>query len=434
MIVCKFGGTSLANASQFYKIKKIIEANKDREVIVVSAPGKDAAHQIKMTDLLYQTYDALQEEKDISKYFDEIIKRFNEIQIECGLEISEELETFKAHLSKHTTIDELVSLGEKTNAQILARYLNIPFIDAKDIIKLNEDSSVNEQATFNLIKDAYDQVGPCVIPGFYGSNLKGEIKVLGRGGSDITGALVSAALDAKIYENWTDVSGVLMADPRIIPYAKSIEKMTYQELRELAFMGASVLHEEAMMPVKRKNIPLNIRNTNEPDHPGTIILETIQQEAMNDQFITGVSGLKDFTVFSIFKEYISKSPRVFRDVLEIFEHVDCPIELLTKGIDSFTITVKTNKIHNLEKLIQLIEHKIQPERLVTEDKLALITCVGRRMKTQPGVSGKIFSAMGKNHINIRTIAQGTDEMSILVGVDNDDFADSLHVLYEQFIG
>lgn len=434
MIVCKFGGTSLANAGQFYKIKKIIEANKDREVIVVSAPGKDAAHQIKLTDLLYQTYDALQEDKDISKYFDEIIKRFNEIQIECGLEVSDDLNQFKEHLSKHTTIDELVSLGEKTNAQILARYLNIPFIDAKDIIKLNDDSSVNEQATFNLIKDAYDQVGPCVIPGFYGSNLKGEIKVLGRGGSDITGALVSAALDAKIYENWTDVSGVLMADPRIIPYAKSIEKMTYQELRELAFMGASVLHEEAMMPVKRKNIPLNIRNTNEPDHPGTIILETIQQEAMNDQFITGVSGLKDFTVFSIFKEYISKSPRVFRDVLEIFEHVDCPIELLTKGIDSFTITVKTNKIHNLEKLIQLIEHKIQPERLVTEDKLALITCVGRRMKTQPGVSGKIFSAMGKNHINIRTIAQGTDEMSILVGVDNDDFADSLHVLYEQFIG
>ncbi len=435
MIVCKFGGTSLANASQFYKIKKIIEANKDREVIVVSAPGKDADHPIKMTDLLYQTYDALQEEKDISQYFDEIIKRFNEIQIECGLEISEELETFKAHLSKYTTIDELVSLGEKSNAQILARYLNIPFIDAKDIIKLNEDSSVNEQATFNLIKDAYDQVGPCVIPGFYGSNLKGEIKVLGRGGSDITGSLVSAALNSEVYENWTDVSGVLMADPRIIPYAKSIEKMTYQELRELAFMGASVLHEEAMMPVKKVNIPLNIKNTNEPDHPGTIILETLPKDEATEQFITGVSGVKDFTVLSIHKESISKSPKLFRDVLEIFEYMHLPIELLTKGIDSFTITVKTaNLKNNLEKLIQLIEHKIQPERLNIEDELALITCVGRRMKTQAGVSGKIFSALAQSKINIRTIAQGTDEISILVGVDNKDFEDSLHVLYEQFIG
>ncbi len=435
MIVCKFGGTSLANASQYYKIKKIIESNQDRKVIVVSAPGKDALHQTKMTDLLYMTYDALQSDQDYSQSFDEIIKRFGEIQTECALEVSDDLQNFKEHLSKNTTIDELVSIGEKTNAQILARYLNIPFVDAKDIIKLNDDSSINQQATFNLIKDTYDQVGPCVIPGFYGSNLKGEIKVLGRGGSDITGALVSAALDSDVYENWTDVSGVLMADPRIVHYAKSIEKMTYAELRELAFMGANVIHEEAMMPVKRKNIPLNIRNTNEPDHPGTIILETLPQEEVTQQFITGVSGLKDFTVLSIHKEYISKSPRVFREVLEIFEYMHLPIELLTKGIDSFTITVKSSNLkNNLEKLIQLIEHKIQPERLNIEDELALITCVGRRMKTQAGVSAKIFSALGESNINIRSIAQGTDEISILVGVDNKDFEDSLHVLYEQFIG
>lgn len=435
MIVCKFGGTSVANAAQYYKIKKIIESNPKREVIVVSAPGKDDNHSIKMTDLLYQTYDALQEGKDASKSFDEVIQRFNEIQVECGLDISDELIKFKEHLSKNTSIDELVSIGEKTNAQILARYLDLPFIDAKDIIKLNDNGSVNTQATFNLILDTCKIYHSCIIPGFYGSNVKGEIKILGRGGSDITGALVAAALNAEVYENWTDVSGVLMADPRVIAYAKSIEKMTYSELRELTFMGASVLHEEAVLPVKKQNIPLNIRNTNEPDHPGTIILDTIPQEGLTDQFITGVSGLKDFTVLSIHKEYISKSPKLFRDVLEIFEHIDCPIELLTKGIDSFTITVKSDNLkHNLEKLIQLIEHKIQPERLNIEDDLALITCVGRKMKFQPGVAGKIFSALGKNSINIRSIAQGTDEISILVGVDNKDFEDSLHILYEAFVG
>lgn len=434
MIVCKFGGSSLANAAQFYKIKKIVEANKERQVIVVSAPGKDESHSTKMTDLLFSCYEYLQLGLDVNPVFDEVMNRFKQIQLECGLDVSDDLENFRAQLNKKSSIDEVVSLGEKTNAQILARYLNIPFVDAKDVIKLNANQSINEDLTFKKIQGAYEIFGPCVIPGFYGSLSNGEIKVLARGGSDITGALCAAALNASAYENWTDVSGVLMADPRIIPYAKSIEQMTYAELRELAFMGASVLHEESIQPVKQKNIPLNIRNTNEPEHAGTIILDTIKQENQTHQFITGVSGLKDFTVLSIHKAQISKSPKLLRDVLEICEQYHLPLELMTKGIDSFTITVKTDKVKSiLSDLIQTLKDKCQIDYVKVEDDLALITCVGRRMKYQAGVAGQIFSTLGKNNINIRSIAQGTDEVSILVGVDNKDFETSIGILYEAFI-
>ena len=238
-----------------------------------------------------------------------------------------------------------------------------------------------------------------------------------------------------MYENWTDVSGVLMADPRIIPYAKSIVKMSFAELREMAFMGASVLHEASIQPVMHLNIPLNIRNTNDPDHPGTVVYSSIPHEEKSNHFISGLSGLKDFTVISIHKQEINKIPKTFRHVLEIFEDFKIPLELITKGIDSFTLTVKTENVsQHLKDLFNRIEEKIQPERIEVEDQLALITCVGRKMKYQPGISGQLFSAMGKHNINIRSIAQGTDEISILVGVDNKDFEESIRLLYEQFIG
>jgi aspartate kinase len=258
---------------------------------------------------------------------------------------------------------------------------------------------------------------------------------MSRGGSAITGSLVAAALNAKVYENWTDVSGILMADPRIVPSAKPIHKLTFSELREMAFMGASVLHEESIQPVKEKNIPLNIRNTNEPDHPGTLILNTIDEDSNKAHFITGVTGRQDFTVLSVYKEHISKSPQVIRDVLEILEHFECPLEHLTMGIDSFTIVAATVNIKDrLYDIIADIKKQCVPDKVVIEEDLALIAVVGRRMKETPGVSGKLFSAMGQNSINIRMIAQGTDEISIIVGISNPEFNKTIQVLYDQFIG
>jgi aspartate kinase len=258
---------------------------------------------------------------------------------------------------------------------------------------------------------------------------------MSRGGSDITGSLVAAALDAELYENWTDVSGILMADPRIVPSAKSIHKLTFAELREMAFMGASVLHEESIQPVKEKNIPLNIRNTNEPNHPGTMILSQIDETTNKAHFITGVTGRQDFTVLSVYKEHIAKSPNTIRDVLEILERFECPLEHLTMGIDSFTIVCATLNIkERLYDIISDIKKQCLPDKIVIEEDLALIAVVGRQMKETPGVSGRLFSAMGQHSINIRMIAQGTDEISIIVGISNQDFNKTIQVLYEKFIG
>lgn len=436
MIVCKFGGSSLANANQFRKIQAIINSDPDRTVVVVSALGKDAQFTHKITDLLYLCHAHLSYGVEYNSIFDEIVDRYVAIQNELKLDLNlkEELMAVKASFTPQTSVDEVVSLGERFSARLLAKLLNFTFVDAKDVIRLHHDGTVNTDLTYSLIQEAYSKYGKLVIPGFYGCLPSGLIKVLPRGGSDITGALCAAALEASLYENWTDVSGILMADPRIVTHAQSIEYLTFAELREMAFMGASVLHEESIQPVKQKNIPLNIRNTNDPTHPGTRIVSTISQETNLNRFITGITGLKDFTVLSIIKEQVSKDPILFRDVLELFDHFNIPIELLNKGIDSFTLTVKTDSIkESLPRLLKAIEEKVKPDRIVIEDQLALIACVGRKMKLKPGISGQLFSALGKANINIRSIAQGTDEISILVGVDNKDFNQSIDVLYSQFV-
>ena len=437
MKVSKFGGSSLANAAQFQKVKNIVLSDPSREIVVVSALGRENSADHKITDLLYLTHAHLTYGVSVDEIFEEIRQKHLSVQQALGLDfdLEGELSKIRQVLRKNMDIDELVSRGEYLSASLMAAYLGYHFVDAKEVICIQYDGQIDTEKTYEKIRELYKQYTRLVIPGFYGILPNGKIKVMSRGGSDITGSLVAAALGAKVYENWTDVSGILMADPRIVPTAKPINKLTFAELREMAFMGASVLHEESIQPVKDKNIPLNIRNTNEPDHPGTLILNTIDEESNKAHFITGVTGRQDFTVLSVYKEHIAKSPQVIREVLEILEHFECPLEHLTMGIDSFTVVAATANIkERLYDIIADIKKQVLPDKVVIEEDLALIAVVGRRMKETPGVSGKLFSTMGQNSINIRMIAQGTDEISIIVGISNADYTKTIQVLYDKFVG
>ena len=437
MKIAKFGGSSLANATQFAKVKAIVTSDPQRSVVVVSAIGKETPTDHKITDLLYLMHAHLTYGVGVDELFAEIETKHRAIHRDLGLTLDMErlLGDIKSSLTKTLEVDELVSRGEYLSAAMMADYLGYTFIDAKDCIRLNYNGTVDEEKTYRQIQVLLKQYPKVVIPGFYGALPNGKIKVMSRGGSDITGALCAAALNAEVYENWTDVSGILMADPRIVPQAKAIETLTFAELREMAFMGASVLHEESIQPVKAKGIPLSIRNTNEPDHPGTRIVNAIEGEENKIHFITGVTGRQDFTVINVYKESIAKFPLVMRQVLELFEHYHIPLEHLTMGIDSFTVVTATSKLKDrLYDLVSDIKHQATPDKISVEEGLALIAVVGRRMRETPGVSGKLFSALGNHAINIRMIAQGTDEISIIVGVSNADFTQSIRVLYDQFIG
>lgn len=437
MKIAKFGGSSLANATQFAKVKAIVTSDPQQSVVVVSAIGKETPTDHKITDLLYLMHAHLTYGVGVDELFAEIETKHRAIHRDLGLTLDMErlLGDIKSSLTKTLEVDELVSRGEYLSAAMMADYLGYTFIDAKDCIRLNYNGTVDEEKTYRQIQVLLKQYPKVVIPGFYGALPNGKIKVMSRGGSDITGALCAAALNAEVYENWTDVSGILMADPRIVPQAKAIETLTFAELREMAFMGASVLHEESIQPVKAKGIPLSIRNTNEPDHPGTRIVNAIEGEENKIHFITGVTGRQDFTVINVYKESIAKFPLIMRQVLELFEHYHIPLEHLTMGIDSFTVVTATSKLkERLYDLVSDIKHQATPDKISVEEGLALIAVVGRRMRETPGVSGKLFSALGNHAINIRMIAQGTDEISIIVGVSNADFTQSIRVLYDQFIG
>jgi aspartate kinase len=437
MKVSKFGGSSLANAAQFEKVKNIILSDPSREVVVVSALGRENSNDHKITDLLYLSHAHVTYGVSVDDIFEEIKQKHLGVIKSLGLDfdLEGELNRIRGSLKKNMDIDALVSRGEYLSACLMASYLGYHFVDAKELICIQYNGQVDLESTYAKIQAVHKQYHKLVIPGFYGVLPNGKIKVMSRGGSDITGSLVAAALNAEVYENWTDVSGILMADPRLVPSAKTIDKLTFAELREMAFMGASVLHEESIQPVKDKNIPLNIRNTNDPKHPGTLILNSIDEEANKAHFITGVTGRQDFTVLSVYKEHIAKSPQVIREVLEILERFECQLEHLTMGIDSFTIVAATTNIKDrLYDIVEEIKKQCLPDKVVVEEDLALIAVVGRRMKETPGVSGKLFSVMGQHHINIRMIAQGTDEISIIVGISNPDFTKTIQVLYNQFIG
>lgn len=435
--VVKFGGSSLANAQQFEKVKNIVKADDSRRFVVVSAAGRENKDDNKITDLLYLCHAHLKYSVSCETIFQMIEERFLSIKQDLGLKypIEKDLDILKSSLRKNMPLDYLVSRGEYLTAKLMAEYLGYTFLDAKEVIRFAYDGKIDFIKTQEMMEHQLLSHDYFVIPGFYGALPDGSVKILDRGGSDITGSIIAKIVDADIYENWTDVSGILMADPRIVENPKRIEKITYTELRELSYMGANVLHEDAIFPVKEKNIPINIRNTNEPTNPGTIILD-IEEGGKDDvgQLITGIAGKKDFTVVAIYKNHMSNEIGIVKRALEVFEKYRISIEHIPSGIDSFSVVVNSADIKdNIYDIVAEIKKQCNPDKVKVIDNIALIATVGRHMSSRPGISGQLFAVLGNNDINIRMIAQGSDEINIIVGVENKDFEKTTKVIYDSFV-
>ncbi len=433
--VTKFGGSSMADAGQYQKVRDIILSDKMRKVVVVSAAGKRDSNDHKITDLLYLCYAHTKYGVDCDPVFEMITSRYLEIRDTLGINL--DLETEFAQLKrrldlKNISKDELASRGEYFSAKLMAAYLDFQFVDATQWVKFNSDGTVDQDASYSALRRQVHGRG-VVTPGFYGVLPDGQICTFSRGGSDITGSLAAAALDATVYENWTDVSGILMADPRIVDNPQAIPEVTYDELRELSYSGAQVLHEGAIFPVREKNIPLNIRNTNAPDNPGTMIRERFDTDADPQRFITGVTGKKDFSIVSISKRGMSNQVGVLRTMLSIFERHNISIDYAPGGIDNVSVVVPSESISScLYPILAEIQQEVKPDTLDVHDEIAIVAAVGRKMAFRPGISGKIFAALGDAGINIRMINQGPDELNVIFGVANQDFSNAIRVLYNSF--
>lgn len=431
--ITKFGGSSVANATQFKKVKDIIQSDPNRKFVVVSAPGKQTQKDNKITDLLYLMDAHKQYHVDASSVYQAIKQRFLDIQneLDLSIDLEEELDAFfdqYESLSK----EEIVSRGEYFCAKLMANYLDYDFVDAKDVIFFCLDQTIDFEKTTSALSTLLSRKKGIVIPGFYGSKNNGKITTFSRGGSDITGSILACCLDADMYENFTDVSGFLMADPRIVKDPLPITHITYMELRELSYMGASVLHEEAIFPVKEKNIPIHILNTNRPMDAGTIIQEHSSYQSKHD--ITGIAGKKDFVSIYVYKKHMSTSIGYMRKVLSIFEAYHISIEHVPTGIDSFNVVVQKQDVEDcLYELLTRIQEQLSPDKLKVQDDLALISTVGQKMSDKPGTSGKLFGALGKEHINISMIAQSSDEINITLGVKRSDFEKTIQVIYQTFV-
>ena len=434
--VLKFGGSSMADATQFAKVKSIVESDESRRVVVVSAAGKRFKDDHKLTDLLYLCHAHLKYGVSCDSVYQMIVERYTAIRDELHLNVDLESEfaALRRKMDKGISQDELVSRGEYFAAKLMAAYLGFAFLDSELWLKFKLDGSVDQEATYEALRHAAEG-RKVVIPGFYGTMPDGSIKTFSRGGSDITGALAAAALDADVYENWTDVSGFLMADPKIVPDPEPIERITYSELRELSYIGAQVLHEGTIFPVREKNIPLNIRNTNQPDHPGTMIRESFEEVEMpGDRFITGIAGKKDFSVITVTKNGMSSELGILRQMLEVLEKYQVNVEYLPSGIDSVSLVVASDKAQPcLYQMMGDLQKAVKPDSIHVTDNMAIVAAVGRKMAFKPGISGKIFATLGENGINIRMITQGPEELNIIVGVDNKDFASAIRVLYDSFV-
>ena len=424
--VSKFGGSSVADAMQFEKVKRIIESDPSRQFVVVSATGKRFKDDNKVTDLLYLCHAHLKYGVSYENIFSLIEERYYAIQKDLKLktDLQKEFAEIRSKMNRDMSIDYLVSRGEYLTGLLMAEYLGFDFADAASFIIFNYDGSINFEKTQSALEKILEEHTRLVVPGFYGVLPNGMVKV-------------ANVINADVYENWTDVSGILVADPRIIENPRRIESITYNELRELSYMGANVLHEEAIFPVKEKNIPINIRNTNEPDNPGTMIMEDCSalDKKNPPHFITGISGRKNFTAFTINRSHMSNEIGIVRRVLQVFENYKISIENIPSGIDSFSVVVASEKVENcIYDLIADIKESVNPDSIKTYENLSLIAIVGRGMVYRPGISGKVFGELGKHDINIRTINQGSDEINIVVGVENKDFEKTIRVMYERFIG
>ena len=435
--VTKFGGSSMADAGQYKKIRDILISDPTRRVVIVSAAGKRDKNDHKITDLLYLCHAHVQYGVDCTGIFEMITSRYLSIRDELNIDLDLETEfaALKKRLdSKSVTQDELVSRGEYFSAKLMAAYLGFTFIDAVQWVKFNFDGTVDQESSYAALRTLVLKGHGAVIPGFYGLMPDGHIRTFSRGGSDITGALAAAALDADVYENWTDVSGILMADPRIVDDPQAIPEVTYDELRELSYSGAQVLHEGTIFPVREKNIPLNIRNTNAPEDKGTMIREKFDSPADPNRFITGITGKKDFTIISLSKRGMGNQVGVLRKVLSVLERHNISVDYVPNGIDNVSVVMPTEAIApHLYTILSEIKQDVEPDTLDVHDQIAVVAAVGRRMAFRPGVSGRIFAALGEAGINIRMINQGPDELNIIFGVDNRDFKSAIRVLYNSFV-
>ena len=432
--VVKFGGSSLASADQFKKVGAIILEDENRRYVVPSAPGKRFSSDTKVTDMLYACYDTAVKGDDFSVQLENIKARYQEIIDELALDCSldEDFEIIRKNFQNKAGADYAASRGEFLNGKIMSSYLGFEFVDAAEVVRFNDDGSFNDEATNDLLSERLEGMQTAVVPGFYGAKADGTVVTFSRGGSDITGSLVALAARADLYENWTDVSGFLIADPRIVKNPKSIETITYKELRELSYMGASVLHEDAIFPVRKAGIPINIRNTNAPEDKGTLIVESTCRQPKYT--ITGIAGTDGFASITIEKAMMNSAIGFCRKVLQVFEDNGISIEHMPSGIDTMTIFVNKNAFEEKEqKILSDIQRAVQPDHIELESDLALIAVVGRGMKSTRGTAGRIFSALAHAHINVKMIDQGSSELNIIVGVKHEDFKDAIRALYEIFV-
>ena len=432
--VVKFGGSSLASASQFQKAASIIRAEKSRRYVVPSAPGKRFDGDTKVTDMLYDCYETAIGGKDFDKKLDLIKERYDEIIEGLGLKLSldKEFEQIHDFFKKGAGANYAASRGEYLNGIIMAAYLGFEFVDAAEVIFFERDGSFNAEKTNKILSARLAKTEYAVVPGFYGSLPGGTIKTFSRGGSDITGSIVARAVKADMYENWTDVSGFLVTDPHIVAQPEPIETITYRELRELAYMGASVLHDEAIFPVRSEGIPINIRNTNDPSAPGTMIVESTCKKPKYT--ITGIAGKKGFAAVNIEKDRMNSEVGFGRKVLSVFEENGISFEHIPSGIDTMSVFVQQSEFEEKEqKVLAGIHRIVKPDYLDMESDLALVAVVGRGMKSTRGTAGRIFSALAHANINIRMIDQGSSELNIIIGVDAQDFEKAIRAIYDIFV-
>ncbi len=431
--VAKFGGSSVADGIQLAKLKEIVEADADRKYIIVSAPGKRFDGDNKITDLLYMCKAQKDQNIPADQLFQVITDRFNALVLSLGLDVNltGEIQTIRKNLEEGCSADYIASRGEYLSAIVTAAYLGYDFVDTAGLILFDKKGRLMAEETNEALAAELAKHERAVIPGFYGSSAEtGEIKVFSRGGSDITGSLVARAVAADMYENWTDVSGFLMTDPRIVDNPKPIERISYIELRELAYMGANVLHEDAIYPARNAGVPINIRNTNKPEDPGTII--TAEMEA-SDRIVSGIAGHKNFTVIAIYKNTLNAEVGIIRKLLSVLEDNNISFEHMPSGIDTVSLVISNDELDGkLDDLIEQIEARMKPDSIEVHDDIALLAVVGAGMDRKPGTSARIFTALAENNVNIRMIDQGSSEINIIIGVSNDDFETAIRAIYKAF--
>ena len=433
--VCKFGGSSLADSKRISAAVQIIRSDVQRRFIVLSAPGKRNSDDSKITDLLYLCHAHVEKKMPFNDMFGQISKRYRDIVCELGLplDLDPSLSKIKADIAAGASVDYVVSRGEYLCGLMVASLLDYTFVDPVEMIVFNDRGLLDEASTQQAVSSRLKAVERAVIPGFYGAMADGQVKTFSRGGSDVTGAIIARGVDAEIYENWTDVSGLLMADPQIIDNPKTIGVLSYRELRELAYMGATVLHDEAIFPVREAQIPVNIRNSGRPQDPGTMIVPETSPIAHTGT-ITGVAGRKDFTVVALEKALMNAQVGFGRRLLSVLEEYQISFEHLPSGIDTMSLVIADAQLKGkCERVLEEIRRQCQPDGLMVYPDMALIATVGRGMSNIPGMAAKLFAALAQANVNIRMIDQGSSEINIIVGVETADFKTAVHAIYDAFV-